>query len=37
MKGGKLSLPSKIVGYSRLAVLGAKNFGHARKTVLAKV
>lgn len=35
MIDGKLSLPSKIVGYSRLSVLAAKNFGLARKTVLA--
>jgi digeranylgeranylglycerophospholipid reductase len=34
MKGGKLSLPSKIVGYTRLGMLATRNFSHARKTVL---
>lgn len=36
MKNGKPSLPSKIVGYTRLGALGLKNFGLMRKTVLAK-
>jgi digeranylgeranylglycerophospholipid reductase len=36
MVDGKLSLPSKIVGYTRLGMLATRNFGHARKTVLAK-
>ena len=37
MVDGNLSLPSKIVGYSKLGALGLKNFGLLRKTVLAKV
>jgi digeranylgeranylglycerophospholipid reductase len=36
MTGGKMSLPSKIVGYTRLGLLAAKNFGHMRKTFFAK-
>lgn len=37
MVDGKLSTPSKIVGYSRLGLVAARNFGHARKTILHKV
>jgi digeranylgeranylglycerophospholipid reductase len=36
MVDGKFSLPSKIFGFSKMGVLGAKNFGLLRQTVLAK-
>ncbi len=36
MVDGKLSTPSKIVGFSRLGLLAAKNFGHTKKTIFRK-
>ena len=36
MVDGKLSVPSKIVGFSRLGLMAAKNFGHTRKTFFGK-
>jgi digeranylgeranylglycerophospholipid reductase len=32
MVDGNLSKPAKIVGFSRLGLLAAKNFGHTKKT-----